>query len=689
MSGRKQHFIPRHFLKEFVVPGGHDIIWMFRRGFTKPIPVSRSNAAAARDFYSKPGTSKVPTLDDLITQYENKLRFHVDAVRSIPNGENAPEGLIAEIAVHLMIRAAYLRDIFELCFSEMIASIEEFTNRDGVVFGCLKTHRHSVPLKFEEMIANHFKQHGLNKSTHLSPKAVSRIIYFAIREDFDILDDIASDTIPMLSHLLRGERKGLSRTAHTSMLKHELAPSTWKARLEALNWRIIKYPAENAVLSDCVVIAKDNNGWSPYLMADQTAVNQVVLPIASDRLAVGCAGQDHNTVVDVYNSAAQKCCFTFYLSNDSEVVSDKKLGDNMRSRISDIMSSSLTKAAKEILSDTLTDTQKKSPAVRWIDITSKSPFSLKVSFRDFGSDEFKKNVTDHLKLVISSFLDFYPAHALEGVTFACDYAEALQEINRGEGFCKKFVEHDPNGIAMPLAVKCKTGIKTHVVLRANIAECLVSSDKDDKLYAISIIGYCLRAAIFNTLIDRKFPGRLLSPISDPYEGYLYQFTDNLLSTHFSCYMLGWEEKNLEHFANQALEQLNEMIARTSAAHASNDNQSFFSVSTRYVSAFLLSLSRYLGASALDERTHILNSALQDRLEQLELAKWFILFEDDLKAFVRDLDEWVNWDEIFFVNRHFERMLLEVGLIVDQLADGSVVFHITNEHRLSTKASVSS
>lgn len=73
MVGRKQHFIPRHFLKEFVVQDVSDTLWMYRRGLDNLVSVSRDDVAAMRDFYSKPGNTEAATLDDLITEYENKL----------------------------------------------------------------------------------------------------------------------------------------------------------------------------------------------------------------------------------------------------------------------------------------------------------------------------------------------------------------------------------------------------------------------------------------------------------------------------------------------------------------------------------------------------------------------------------------------------------------------------------------
>lgn len=67
MAGKKQHFIPQHFLKPFTIPGSGDHLWMFRRSKSYGIKVARKNAAAQEYFYSKPSDDGSPTLDDLVT----------------------------------------------------------------------------------------------------------------------------------------------------------------------------------------------------------------------------------------------------------------------------------------------------------------------------------------------------------------------------------------------------------------------------------------------------------------------------------------------------------------------------------------------------------------------------------------------------------------------------------------------
>ena len=109
MAGKKQHFIPQHFLKPFVVPGGGDHLWMYRKGQSSAIRVARSDAAAQNYFYSRPSGAGSPTLDDVMTRYENQLHKTVDEVRSLEIGQVIDSGKVAKIVGHLVVRSSHLR----------------------------------------------------------------------------------------------------------------------------------------------------------------------------------------------------------------------------------------------------------------------------------------------------------------------------------------------------------------------------------------------------------------------------------------------------------------------------------------------------------------------------------------------------------------------------------------------------
>ncbi|MCO4828970.1 hypothetical protein, partial [Lentibacter algarum] len=120
-----------------------------------------------------------------------------------------------------------------------------------------------------------------------------------------------------------------------------------------------------------------------------------------------------------------------------------------------------------------------------------------------------------------------------------------------------------------------------------------------------------------------------------------------------------------------------------------DHERFFEICATCVSGFMTAMARLLAAHASMIGPHSPNGLLDSTLTQLELFRWSKLFEEDLAAFNRRLDEWTNLDELFFLNRHFERLLFEVGVLPDQMKDGSLYIHTSGEHRLSSRTGAKS
>jgi hypothetical protein len=100
---------------------------------------------------------------------------------------------------------------------------------------------------------------------------------------------------------------------------------------------------------------------------------------------------------------------------------------------------------------------------------------------------------------------------------------------------------------------------------------------------------------------------------------------------------------------------------------------------------MTAMARFFAARASMIGPHRPNGILDRTLTQLELLKWSKLFEEDLAAFDRRVEDWANFDEVFFLNRHFERLLFEVGVLPDQMNDGSLYVHTSGEHRLSSRS----
>ena len=668
---------------------------MYRRGLPNPVPVSRSDAAATRDFYSKPAVTDAPTLDDHITEYENELKYGVDEARAVSAGGTLPAHLISEIVAHLTIRAAYLREFIDSGVSELVTSIDTLIHRPTELLDSIEFPKHCPPSKFEKMALEQFEQHPLSLIINLTPKAVVRLLYQVIREDFDLLQNAASSEFSAFLGRFKGELKSMSKKAHTQVLEKELVPESQKTKLEEFQWRVVNFPSADAVLPDCVAIAEDAIGWGPYIMADHKSMTRVVVPLSSSKLAVGSIADDWDEVAEIYGKTSRDSCFTFYLANRKGEVSQTdlvELGSPARSIIADLTSSALREAVEEFIGDDANVMQENSEPCTWTELSKGEGCSYFVSFKDFGDLVYAQNVAESLNEAVKAFGGCLPIQRLDGITFAVDYAAAIQELDRGIGVDRSIdpsVSANPNGIAMPLSVRCDDGIKTHIILRGYLAEQLIAEDESLREEAIAVIYYCLGTVAFNTLLEGKFPGTLLSPSADKYEGWLYQYNDTLLATYFSTGLLSPKTEKRELYSEQAGLQLEQMISVTTNAHTQyqtdGNHNRYFGVCASQVSEFMTAMTRFLAARASEIGPYRPREPLDEKLSQFELMKWSVLFEKDLAAFNHRLEDWVNMDEMYFLNRHFERLLFEVGVLPDQLNDGSLYIHTSVEHRLASRS----
>lgn len=463
--------------------------------------------------------------------------------------------------------------------------------------------------------------------------------------------------------------------------------------LEEFQWRIVGFPSGDAVLPDCIAIAEDAEGWGPYMLAEHKSMTRVVIPLTSSKLAVGSAANYREEVIEIYNQIARDSCFTFYLTNRREEVPGThlaELGGPARAKIADITSSALRGAVEDFVGDGSNASQEKTQPVTWADLSAGEGYSYSVSFRDFGDEAYARRVADSLNEAVKAFGGYLPTNRLDGITFAVDYAAALQELDRGLDVDRGIdpsAGDNANGVAMPLAVRRDGGIKTHIVLSGHLAEQLISEDESLSGEAISVICYCLGTTAFNALLEGKFPGTLLAPYADSYEGWLYQYNDMLLATYFSTRLLAPNPETLEFFSEQAHLQLEQMISFTTDAHAQyqedSDHDRFFEICATHVSGFMAAMTRYFAARASMIGPHRPGGLLDRTLAQFELLKWSKLFDEDLAAFNRRLEDWANLEEVFFLNRHFERLLFEVGVLPDQMNDGLLYVHTSGEHRLAS------
>lgn len=90
---------------------------------------------------------------------------------------------------------------------------------------------------------------------------------------------------------------------------------------------------------------------------------------------------------------------------------------------------------------------------------------------------------------------------------------------------------------------------------------------------------------------------------------------------------------------------------------------------------LNSAARLLGTQHGLDSSFALSAKLTTLLKDIEMFEWFKMFAEDLDTFYAGLDEWSEFEALFFTNRHMERWLLFSGIIVEQADNGQVYAHV--------------
>ena len=243
MAGKKQHFIPQHFLKPFVIPGRGDHLWVYRRGRVFPIRVARHDAAAQNYFYSKPSDDASPKLDDLVTGYEADLHLKVDEIRCLEIGELIDSAKIAEIVSHLMVRSSHMRGTISEGIETIADSFQNLIDGGSGASIC-ELPRHGPPEPVYRMILEELTNLGLTNNTPVTENTIIDLLYLAMRENSsDVLDDLP----PQLTKVFEGFRSGaidMSRRAQVTALAETMAPQKRVAQLGNLSWHVVRAPAE-------------------------------------------------------------------------------------------------------------------------------------------------------------------------------------------------------------------------------------------------------------------------------------------------------------------------------------------------------------------------------------------------------------------------------------------------------------
>ncbi len=699
MAGKKQHFIPQHFLKAFAIPGSNNQIWMYRRGTTNGIKVALKDAATQHYFYSKPTVDGRPSLDDLMTEYERKFQKTVSELRNLDAGEKIDSEKISEVVAHLSVRSSYLREVLnEIAFSATGTFRKHMPDELTDMFK--KLPRNHPPEKLYGLICKELRKRNFFEVTQVSESTLVNCAYFNFRENSGLFLSEYQKTLDVMLNQFTKAAKQTIENEHKSVLKESFAPDARVSQLSQLEWRLTELEGAGVILPDCTSIAFDGEEWNPSIFVDANNLQVVLLPITPNKIAVGKISNETNLDLSRFNFHASRCSHAFFLSNYESQDLVKLLDDIGRD---EKLSVSIENESKNALSDSIeelfcAETKAEIPTEREsikckaeIKGVSCNKQKYSISFLDFGDQGLLTDVANSIGMLLEFASGSFPVESVSGFTFANDYKSALNRVRHSIDSMKDFEPIETQNysdMGIPITTVSNGEISTHLVFRSSVAKNLICEIKERQEDAKLTICNFLAIASLTKLLANKFPQQMLKPIQDTYEESLYAFTSRVFNAFYSSSVSNLNERQLNNYEDLALSTLQrsvEEIPNMRRAYRNHGNiETFYSQSADLISNVLVFFATIFGTYSAINRELSANSKLVKLLEEHELCNWAKLFNKDLNEFKSEITNWTDFEEIFFVNRHFERLMAQHGLFLERTDDERVYVNVpyyTDFHHL--------
>ncbi|NSY49635.1 hypothetical protein [Agrobacterium tumefaciens] len=682
MAGIIQHEIPQLFQRGFLIPetGDAERVFVFRRG-GKSYPSHINRSGAERYFYSQPSPTGERTLDDEITDYENRLAKLVSELRSLSGGVNADPAVSAEVIAHLTTRNAHLRGALVHGFDTLTqGAMEVFGNEANwrALFG-IQTPQ--ISDTFRNRIGEIFSKHPAVQMSGIPLDLLERFSFAALREG---LSPFFEQQLPFLQQVIQNlsvEAPANVRDIHNKVLEGAPAPIARINALSTLVW-LTHETAFNVILPDCVAISRDRDGqYHPLMMAAFDDIQDVYLPLTSRKILVGSHKKDSRDIdLSMFNAAAAECSHTYFISgfNLPEIASlSASIG--MRSvRVVDA-------AISEALSSYSHENVSQSPMPPFINKrVTKNSLSIPVNFNGAFEQRDVDCISEVLTEILASAAWTIPLERLDGVTFADDYAAALHTLDRGmsdaPAICTKDDESGLGVAQAPMVIRDGV-VKCHIVLRGLIGRMLISSDDAEKNHAQYVLVHELAHAGFTQVIDDALPGILLTPIQNAMDGDLHRIIYAAWNGYFAARATAnFAKGRLEDMQSLLLASLKEAFTDIPEARLAyrdhGDLNILMAVASSKV-AFILEWAGNLLGHAAGAECHAVegNHGLEEELSRRELGAWLEDFGRDLEYLWERRGRWESYDEFLAINRHAERILWCFGIVPWTTPDGVYLIEV--------------
>lgn len=424
MAGKRQHYIPRFLQRGFLAErtGDAERTWLHRRGTAARL-VGIRDVGVGEFFYSKLPDAGENALDDLITSLECDIHTDLQGLQQAPRGDVVDSRIPARITTHLTLRTAHVRSIFQQGAAQLLDQISALTTDSDQLRELIGLD--SVGMRpILDAIDEELKSSPLGG---LLPRPFARrVTAFLLRESFN---EVWTFQMPMVAETIAKLIKVLptmARDGHNNALR-TAKTTQWEANLAQLSWRT--YSVVGAILPDCIALAQSGaDPLTPLTLREHQIPDTIILPIAHDLLLVGSRGEPIEFEIDKINAASAACSDSFFIACSSYDSADlaSLIGQRCSLAIKDAVAEAIAEARP-------CDSSQLAPDMALLaSANHASSFSFSLACQGFADAETVTKLGEVMQIVVREMSLDLPLSQLDGVTFAADYAAALENLDRGD-----------------------------------------------------------------------------------------------------------------------------------------------------------------------------------------------------------------------------------------------------------------
>lgn len=670
MAGRNQHYIPRLILRGFLArqTARDEYAWVARKS-GEIFCGNLEGIAAQRDFYSEPARPGEITLDQRITDYEQRLTPLVVKLRALAVGAVVDTTIAAEVIAHLAPRAATIRSLFSDALGRLITQAAPVLADPDVLRRVAGLNAPAPTETFRTEVFEKIKAQIPIPHQNAPLELVESLAFAWARENMDEWLESMRPDIQIGLGMMDAMAPDRVRDGHQKALGQTLVADARVEKLSHLTWRIEPAPQGGALLPDCIALAYDQAGLpAPYIMADQEDAAAIVMPLSDKLLLVGLAPSA--TIPDLadFNAHAAAC-------SDQLIVTahrDHPLEDLLRT-IGKRSEAFIAEHVDKIV-DNFGPAEPQAAPLR-----QGQGFSFDIRCPDWEDQDAVDMIGSHVGEIVTRLAGIWPLQRLDGLTFAFDYEGELESLDTGLPE-KPAASQMPieEGLSVSMAVRVlRDGVlKSRIVMRAPLALALLGEDEDLRPRALHVLIAQLAHVSLMTLIEDHWPGVLLEPFADLRTHQLYARTHQALFSYFVARQsaqfsdpLDLETELAADFVHALRRHVQVLQEAAMAFEIDGDINRRYQTMLDVAGEILDRLARLLGhRHGLDQRGLSPRSPVTPILEKLELVKWFGLLEADLERLWLHRGNWPSFAAFSDFAAHTERLLWQLGAMSWRISD---------------------